>query len=141
MWMEQRFPRRTGMDAMQANATVTPGQPQPLDGRRVIVDENALPGWFVPQERVTPIRLREERRTSNRLRLRHHFDLAHRRLQIARIRFRLRGAEVMVEHFTSLTLHLGNDALGRFGRGSAMCTKRATLIPETEQVELRESWA
>jgi hypothetical protein len=39
--MEQGLPRSTGMDAMQANATVTPGQPQPLHRGRVIVDENA----------------------------------------------------------------------------------------------------
>jgi len=51
MRMEQGFPRRTGMDAMEATATVTPGQPQPLDRWRVMVDENALPGGILPQER------------------------------------------------------------------------------------------
>jgi hypothetical protein len=50
-------------------------------------------------------------------RLRRHRNLGYYQRQITRRRFRLSGAEVMVEHFISLTPHLGDDAFGRFGRG------------------------
>ena len=52
MRMKQRLTRCARIDAMEADAIITPRQPQSLDDRRVIVDENALPGGLVPQESV-----------------------------------------------------------------------------------------